>query len=121
MQEMPENYEEAKIIIKNSVGSEVEKAYLKKQKLKAIFVTALSFGATAAIGIITKLPLNVLVTLPIAAAFSLHQFLPILFQKKVDKRIENGDYFKKKTEEQVIDIAKKVVNEANEFERNKVK
>ena len=51
----PRNYEEAKIIIKNSVEEkEMRENYNSFNKKRALFISCLSFGAVLAASIVTK-------------------------------------------------------------------
>lgn len=115
MLERPNNYEEAKIIIKNSVDDEYEHRNMKVNALRAGIITAISFGIAGLIGLATKKPIAFLSMLPPAIIMSLSGLGPILAQWRTNNRINSGQYFQNKSEEQIINIADDYVEEYNNF------
>ena len=73
-----ENYEEAKIILQNSVGSEYDKKFNKALRNRAIFNTtaALSFGA--AMGLATSSSLAFMAFLPATGIVLALSIVPII-------------------------------------------
>ncbi len=116
--EYPKDYEEAKIILKNSVNDDLIKRNRKINIIRSSLIAALSFGASAALGKFT-VPTNFYLTLPIAATASLVGFYPLIAEHKIDKQIKSGKYFEGKTEEEIITSATRYVDEYNKYEMQK--
>ena len=116
MLEYPRDYEEAKVIIKNSVNGPVSKHYKKLNLLRSSLITLLGIGAAATIGIIKKDIAFFGVSLHLFAGISLASLYPIFFRKKVDRAIKNGTYFDGKSEEEIMNIARAHVAEYNKLQ-----
>ena len=116
MLEYPKNYEEAKIIIKNSVGGPVSEHTKKLNILRSTFITLLGIGAAVTLGIVKKDMAFTAASLPFFGAISATSFYPLFFKMKVDKSIKNETYFEGKSEEQIINIARAHVDEYNKIQ-----
>ena len=111
------NYEEAKVIIKNSVNSDLHKKNLKTMKLRATFIAALGTSAAVAAGLLTQTPTLSFLIMPSVAILDSPFLLGVFAHKRAMKRIENGSYFQDKSQEEIIRIANDYANEANSFEQ----
>ena len=121
MLESPKNYEEAKVIIKNSVGDNYQKHFMRKAALRTAFVSLASFGAAVAVGLISKNQTAALYMLPGSALISLTTLVPFILQHRTNKRIESGKYFENKTEQEIMNIARTYVSDYNNYERSKTR
>ncbi len=117
--EKPKNYEEAKMIIKNSVNDNVSKNFYKINYLRAGVVSGLVLGVAATLGIIWKSAMVGFSALPLGAVICFPTLLPIIHQKKVDRRIKNDTYFYGKSEETIMRIANNHVEEYNRLEQGR--
>ena len=113
----PKNYEEAKIILKNSVGDELRTHNKKVNLIRAGIINTLVVGALVALGVKFNDITVPLAGLPFLGAAGFASFIPIITTHKTDKTLADGSYFKDKSEQQVIDIASRYVDEYNEYER----
>lgn len=110
-----ENYEEAKIIIKSSTSSIVSDHNKKALKLRAELITLIGIAGSIAAGIITEEPTVALDALPFYGAFTLHSILQYLLYLRNQKKINDGSFFKKYSEEEVIKMANEYVNTYNHY------
>ena len=107
MKENNENtmtYEEAKIILKNSVGDEIDKARSKAEKLRAGITTAipLSIGV---IGAMQGQPIAIPCTLAVALTLDIPILMATLTRLRINKRILDDSFFENKTKQEIIDAA----------------
>lgn len=117
MLEYPKNYEEAKLIIKNSITDDYANHHFKMVKLRAAFITAVGVAAGIAVGAITKNPTWTWGILPNACLIGLSGLVPLLGRNVTKKLMSNDSYFNGKTNEEIMELATKYVTEYNEFER----
>lgn len=111
-----ENYEEAKIILQNSVGSEYDKKFSKALRNRAIFNTtaALSFGA--AMGLATSSSLAFMAFLPATGIVLALSIVPIIIKNKMNNNIKSGKYFETKSKKDIISEANGYVDQVNDYE-----
>ncbi len=119
MLEKPKNYEEAKLIIKNSVGDKLTNRYMKLNVLRSSLITLLTIGAATALGVARKSAMVGLACIPFASVISFGAFLPVIYQKRTEKRIKDDSYFVGKSEETIMRVANQHVDEYNRLEQNK--
>lgn len=117
MFEKAENYEEAKKILKEIIDSEYEKHKYKVAKYRALLVTGLGLGAAAAAGIIGQDPALSGMALAPTMIVSYPFVLSYYVRYRVNKKIRNGEYFKERTESELIDTVNKTVDQLNEAEQ----
>ena len=115
--EKPRNYEEAKVIIKNSANDDLEKHNRKKNLIRSGIIAGLSYGAAAAVGIITHNTSNFVAALPLASMVTLTSFFPMIYNRSIRKKIESGKIFEGRTEQDIVDAASSYVDQYNQFER----
>ena len=90
----PENYEEAKIIVRNSSESKFNKAYLNSIRFKAGLIAFVGAAVAVAVGLASR---DVVVGIAIFINFgliSLASLSPLFARKRSMKQIENGSFFK---------------------------
>ena len=121
MLEYPKTYEEAKIILKNSLHDDLHKHVMKKNILRGALVTAIAGGVAAGIGLIRGDVGATLAVLPIAVPASILGFAPVIVDMQVKAKVKDGSIFSGRTKQEVIDKAKKYVDTYNEFEAGKSK
>ncbi len=107
MKENNENtmtYEEAKIILKNSVGDEIDKARSKAEKLRAGLVIAVSL-TIGAVGLMlgTDDPMSVM--LPAAMVSEIPLLMETITRVRTNKKILDDSFFEKRTPDEVIKCA----------------
>ena len=110
------NYEEAKIIIQNSVNDDFNQKLNKAAKFRAIFGSIVGVGAIVATGIVSQNPVLTGIMVPICGMTNLPFMVPYFAQKTTKKSVESGEYFRGKSEEELVDIANKYANQYNEYE-----
>lgn len=113
--EEPKTFEEAKIIIKNSVNDELEKSNMKYYRHRAMFNVGLVTAAAGVLGIALNSIACFAGLLPVTGIVALTSLQPIFQQRTTNERIKNDVYFKDKTEAYIIEVAKDYTNQFNEF------
>lgn len=119
MLEKPTNYEEAKIILKKMPTDDMQQSKLKTAKLRSMFIVGLGAAAAATVGIVSQDPALGVIAFPNAMLLAAPFTLPYFLRKYTLNRIDNGEYFQDKTEDQIIDAAKDYVEQYNKFEERK--
>jgi hypothetical protein len=114
--ERPNNYEEAKIILKNTVGSELDKKSNKAMRNRAIFNTAASLSVAGIAGVITGSAITALCALPLTGLVLATSIIPIVLKHTINKKIENGKLFEEKSKKEIIDMANNYVTQVNDYE-----
>lgn len=107
MKENQENnitYEEAKIIMKKTVGDKADQARAKAEMLRAGLVTAipLSIGA---IGAMQGQPIAIPCTLSVALTLNIPVLMATLTRLRINKSILDDSFFENKTKQEIIDAA----------------
>ena len=116
MIDYPENYEEAKQIIINSTTDEISEHNKRAYKLRGIFVSAVGVAATLGLSAVTREP-AVLALLPGAGLLGLSSLLSLYGYNKAVGHIQDGSYFEVRSEEEVMESARKYVDTYNDYER----
>ena len=115
----PRTFEEAKVVIQNSYNDDYHNRKLRNMKLRAAFVGAIGMGAAIALGASAGAPAAGLYFAPAVALID-SPFLAVIFShKSTMKKVENGEYFKGKSEQEIIQIAQEYADEVNEYEAKK--
>ncbi len=120
MLEKPRNYEEAKIVIKNSINDDLQKYNKSWNKKRSIVITSICAAVAVAIGAAKGVSVG-LASVPFLGVVSLSSLAPFIIRKNVDKEIQSGAYFKDKSEEDIIKIASAYVDQYNDFEKKRAK
>lgn len=110
-----ENYEEAKVIIKNSTSGIVSDHNKKALKLRVELITLIGIVGSVGAGIITEEPTAALNALPFYGAFALHSMLQYLLYLRNQKKINDGSFFDKYSEEEVIKMANEYADTYNSY------
>ena len=110
----PENYEEAKQIIENSIGDALRIQYRKFNTVRSVIISSLLFGGAAWRAISLKDASLFFFMLPFACMGSLWTLVPFVLEKRTNKLIRNGTFFQDKTETEIIQIARDHVREYNQ-------
>ena len=97
-------YSGAKIILKNSVGDEIDKARSKAEKLRAGLVIAVSL-TIGAVGLMlgTDDPMSVM--LPAAMVSEIPLLMETITRVRTNKKILDASFFEKRTPDEVIKCA----------------
>jgi hypothetical protein len=118
MLEKPRNFEEAKMIIKNSANDELEVYNRKKNIKRSAIISAICFASAAAIGLLNHRMSTFYAALPLASMVSLTSLFPLIYNRSVRKKIESGKAFEGRTEQEIIDAASSYVDEYNKFAKS---
>lgn len=121
MLEKTQNYEEAKKIIVDAMETDYEKNELKKSRLCALLVMGIGVSAAIGMGIVNQDPVIAMVSFPPALMVVYPFTFPYKLRKKTIEMIHNGEYFKDKSEEKIIDIANSFVDEYNDYEEKQAR
>ena len=119
MLEKPKNYEEAKKIIENTVGDDMQEHKLKVAKLRSLVAVGVGAAAAVTAGVMTEDPTFGAIVLGNAMMIAAPFTFPYFFRKETAKNISNGSYFDDKSEEKIIHAANDYVERYNEFEESK--
>ncbi len=117
----PKDYEEAKMIIKNSTTDDYAKSNNKKNLLRAGIISSLCFASAAAVGLFTGKTNLMIPSMIIAGSLSLTTLFPIISNKSIKNEIDSGRYFEGKSESDIMRIASNYVTEYNSFEKKRSK
>lgn len=117
MMNYPGNYEEAKKIIIDSTTNEVSKHNKKAYKLRALFTSAASVAVACTAAAVTNQPAVIATLIPAVGVVSLSSLLPLYGYNKASQQIQNGSYFANKSEEEIMEIARKYVDTYNAYEK----
>ena len=115
--EMPKNIEEAKEIARISTNCALNTRFLNKYKRKAAIIALVGIAAGVITGIITG---DFIMLFGISANMLLIAFsalFPYYGRKKVIKSIQNGKFFERHTEYEIMKYARLFVLENDAFER----
>ncbi len=116
----PKNYEEAKkIIIESNNDKDFNNSFLKRNRLREGLVAGLFMGTSVVLGLIQNNPEFITAGLPFAGIATLASMIPSAKQLITMKRIKDGSFFEGKSEQEIIDVAKKVVATYNYYLENK--
>ena len=112
----PQNYEEAKTIIQDSVNHPYNKKFAKSLIRRAILnvLGGLAFGAI--IGWATGSSLGFLCFLPCVILVLVLSVVPIIMHYHMNRDILSGRIFQKKSRQEIIDLAGNYVDQINEYE-----
>lgn len=116
MTEKVDNFEDAKIVIKNAPKSDFFKHRLKVTKLRGLFSTAISAVAAATVGLISGNPALGMILFPLNQLVLMPAFFPYIALKYSQKLAKNDDYLNSLDEKKVIDIANGHIEQSNEYE-----
>jgi hypothetical protein len=119
MLKYPKDYEEAKIIIKNSVNDDLHRDSRKFNIKRSAFITALAYGTAVALRYILKFPQLYYLSLPLATVVSAESLIPFFISYKFKKQVEDETLFSRKTSSEIIKAAHDYVTEYNTYEREK--
>ena len=120
MKEHVDNWEDAKIIIKQHAEKMIKDEEAKKpHKLRALFAFLGGLGVSFVAAGITRQPSVILAMLPITALASFTFLIPLIQQKNAYKKIMNDDAFKYATTDQIINAANSYIDQDNFTERIK--
>ena len=111
-----DDYEEAKVIIKNSIDDDFAKKVNKAAKLRAIFGSVAGIGAVVAAGLVTQNPVFTATMVPICGRASIPFLVPFFSQKSGKKKVESGEFFREHSKEDIINRANSYADQYNEFE-----
>ena len=112
MLQKPRNYEEAKIIIKNSIDDDLQKYNREWNKKRSIVITSICAAVAVAIGATNGVSVGI-ASVPCLGIISLTSLAPFIIRKHVNKEILDGTYFQDKSESEIIRIASDYVDEYN--------
>lgn len=116
MNEKVDNFEDAKIVIKNAPESNYFKHRLKVTKLRGLFSTAISAVAATTAGLISGNPALGMIIFPLSQMVLMPAFFPYIALKNSQKLAKNDDYLNSLDEKKVIDIANGHIEQSNEYE-----
>jgi hypothetical protein len=116
-----DDYQEAKIIIKNSVNDEFNQKLNKAAKLRALFTSVVGVSAVVATGIVSQDPVITGAMVPVCGMISLPFMLPFFAQKATKKSVESGKYFDDKSQSDIINTANEYADQYNEWEAKRSK
>ena len=119
MTEQVKNYEEAKVIIKNSINDDFSKSQHKAAKLRMLFGSVVSLGAIVGAGLATGSALVAGALVPVCGLINLPFIVTLLLQNKTKKEIQNGTYIERLSEEEAINIANKYSSEKEAFDSSR--
>ena len=108
MKENNENnitYEEAKIILKNSVGDKADQLNAKAEILGAGLVTAIPL-IIGSMGVMQGQPIAMPCMLAVALTLNFPVLMDTIQRLRTNKKLLDGSYFEDKSEEEIIAIAK---------------
>ncbi len=117
MLEYPRNVEEAKIIIKNSAHDDYKQHRMKVSTLRNGLITAAFAVATIGLGIAN--PSTLVASIPITGLAALTTALGVVAHKKGIQYVDSGEVFEGKSEEDIMNLATKYVDEYNEYKRSR--
>lgn len=117
MLEKPKNYEEAIKIIVDSVTDDFTAKYKKAYIIRAVLIAAIGLSVAAIAGLVTQNLVWTTAMLPAVGVISFSGVIPIISLNRHLKRITNGDYFARNSEEHVMEIASTYVDQYNNFKR----
>ena len=113
----PETYEEAKKIIVDSTTNDMSEHNRKAYKLRALFISAVGVAVACGAAAVTQQPAVIPALIPAVGVVGLSCLLPLYGYNKASQQIQNGSYFSNKSEDQVMEIARRYVDTYNDFER----
>ena len=117
MMDYPETYEEAKKIIVDSTTNDMSEHNRKAYKLRALFISAVGVAVACGAAAVTQQPAVIPALIPAVGVVGLSGLLPLYGYNKASQQIQNGSYFSNKSEDQVMEIARRYVDTYNDFER----
>ena len=115
MLEKAETYEEAKIIIQNSPKQEMSQYNKRIMKLQIKLLALATSIAMVAFPLCTKDIYSLAAVIPIGGINTLLSMANYLSYLNNLKKIENGEYFNDKSEEEIIKTANEYVGHYNEY------
>lgn len=118
MLERPETYEEAKIIIKNSPNQEISAHNRRAFKLQIKLVALLSAGVAAGTQALFNDTGTVLAIMPVLGLANLESIGAYLLYLRNMKKIEDGSFFDKKSEAEIMKMANEYVESYNNYKLN---
>lgn len=111
------NYEEAKIILQNSINDDNFKNKIKIARLRALFATGIATVAATAVGITSGDYTLGIAAFPTIEGLLLPVLIPYILLSTTKRRIKHGSYFEDNSMGKIISTANKYVDEYNEFEQ----
>lgn len=119
MLKKPKNYEEAKLILKNSATDDYQKKILKVTRLRTIIMSALAAAGLTTLQISFNNPALTAVCVPAAILSLLPHMIPYFLQKKLIRELKSGRFFEDRTDDEIIKIAEDYTDSYNQFEDNR--
>ena len=116
-----DNFEDAKIVLKNAPESEFFKYRVRATKLRALFAAVIAAGAAAIVGIVTNNPILGIALFPLNEGVLLPSLFPYIALRKAKKLAQDENYLNTLDEQLVIDTANKHIEQANDYEERKNK
>ena len=120
MYEYPNNYEEAKILIRKAVDDDFVQKSKKKAFLIPAFLYTVATAASIAAGIHFDSAFIGAFLAPDLWMLLSPSLIPYHIYKDSIKNIKNGKYFEKLSEEEVIKKAREYAEQYNAYERKKM-
>ena len=117
MYKEPENYEEAKQILYDSVHNDMFKRQVRITRLRSGVVTAAALGVSYAISQWAGNPGLMSGFTLLSAGLGISNLLPNVGMRKAANSVEDGSFFEEKSEAEVIRLAKNYAKLYNEYEK----
>lgn len=114
-----DNFEDAKIVLKNTSKSDFFKHRLRVNKLRGLFATVISAAAAATVGLVSGNPVLGMILFPLNEIVIAPVFFPYFLLKKSAKLSQDEEYLNSLGENKVIDIANRQIEASEEYEKNK--
>ena len=113
----PQNYEEAKQILINAEEDELTKHNKNVLKLRAGFVTAMGIVVAGALGLAVQDPVATAAFVPTVGLAGTLSLVPLFKYNKQLNAFKDGSFFSKNSEDTVIDLANRHVDDVNNYEQ----
>lgn len=116
-----DNFEDAKIVIKNAPESEFFKHRVRMTKLRALFAGVVAAAGATIVGLVSNNPVLGMVVFPLNEMVLLPSIYPYLILKKAKKLSKDDNYLNTFSEQELIKMANDHIDDVNEYEENKDK
>lgn len=112
------NYDEAVEIIKKSADDAFSARYRQAFVKRGLITLCVCLAVACIAGLMTKNPVVTLAMLPAAGVITLAAFLPLIAFNHTLKKYKTGEFFARRSEEEIIAWANVYADQYNVFEKN---